>query len=313
MYGGLPDTLTAITGNGKHLYFKHPGGTVKNSTSQLAAGVDVRADGGYVVAPPSLHANGERYRWEEAGKPMAVLPDWLLTDMNARREEIVPLAIDVVPQAVEHNPFMDAPIVNEGDRNHTLYLQGCALRGRYGMEHDQIAGILLEYNADKCVPPLSEQEVLGITASVCKHPAEISTNQSGKRLEENPLYWFPFYIRDFFSDIYISQMTDAQIGQWTCLMAHAWNDGGFLPKDDDALWRLARTKSRKAFMKGRNLILAAFVEETVAGTTRLKHRKMAAEYVNKLELYMKKKKAGESRRGPLIGGSTEHELQTVFR
>jgi hypothetical protein len=40
---------------------------------------------------------------------------------------------------------------------------------------------------------------------------------------------------------------------------------------------------------------------------------MAAEYVNKLELYMKKKKAGESRRGPLIGGSTEHELQTVFR
>jgi uncharacterized protein YdaU (DUF1376 family) len=178
------------------------------------------------------------------------------------------------------------------------------------MEHDQIAAILLEYNADKCMPPLSEQEVLGITASVCKHPAEVTTNQSGKRLEENPLYWFPFYIRDFFSDIYISQMTDAQIGQWTCLMAHAWNDGGFLPMDDNALWRLARAKSEKAFVKGRNLILAAFVEETIAGTTRLKHPKMAAEYVNKLELYMKKKKAGESKRDRWLADRQNNEGQT---
>jgi len=45
-FGGLPDTLTAITGNGKHLYFQHPGGMVKNSTGKLAYGVDVKADGG---------------------------------------------------------------------------------------------------------------------------------------------------------------------------------------------------------------------------------------------------------------------------
>jgi hypothetical protein len=62
-FGGMPVTLTATTGSGKHLFFKHPGGVVRSSTSKLAEGVDVRGDGGYVVAAPSLHANGKRYRW----------------------------------------------------------------------------------------------------------------------------------------------------------------------------------------------------------------------------------------------------------
>ena len=114
-FGGMPDTLTAITGNGKHLYFQHPGGTVKNSTSKLAYGVDVKADGGYVVAPPSLHADGKRYHWEDASKPLAALPDWLLTKVTMKKEETN------TTQIIEHNPFIDAPTVNEGERNDTLY------------------------------------------------------------------------------------------------------------------------------------------------------------------------------------------------
>ena len=55
----IPDTLVVITGSGgRHYYFAHPGGAIKNSVGKLSAGLDVRAAGGYVVAPPSLHACG---------------------------------------------------------------------------------------------------------------------------------------------------------------------------------------------------------------------------------------------------------------
>lgn len=60
-----PNTLFSITGSGGlHFYFKyderHP---VMNGTSSIGPGLDVRGEGGYVVAPPSLHATGNRYRW----------------------------------------------------------------------------------------------------------------------------------------------------------------------------------------------------------------------------------------------------------
>ena len=63
-YGPLSPTLCVATGGGgRHLYFRHPGGTVRNSAGRLGAGLDIRGDGGYVVAPPSIHESGHRYRW----------------------------------------------------------------------------------------------------------------------------------------------------------------------------------------------------------------------------------------------------------
>lgn len=58
-HGTLPRTIECLTGGGgRHLYFAHPGGSVANSSGRLGAGLDVRADGGYVVAPPSTHVQG---------------------------------------------------------------------------------------------------------------------------------------------------------------------------------------------------------------------------------------------------------------
>ncbi len=81
--GKLPSGPVAKTGGGGwHLLFKRPDGPVRSRTG-VVAGIDVRADGGYIVAPPSIHASGETYRWhvqpEERGPPE--LPkawlDWL--------------------------------------------------------------------------------------------------------------------------------------------------------------------------------------------------------------------------------------------
>jgi putative DNA primase/helicase len=65
-HGPLPATLRSTTGGGGfHLYFRYPAdGRIPNSTSRVGPGLDVRGDGGYVVAPPSLHKSGRRYQWE---------------------------------------------------------------------------------------------------------------------------------------------------------------------------------------------------------------------------------------------------------
>jgi Bifunctional DNA primase/polymerase, N-terminal/AAA domain len=96
-FGPLPDTPTVLTGgNGQHRYFRYPAGgevIVNESAKRLGPGLDIRAVGGQVIAPPSLHASGRRYHWEaslrpapattlfapaEGELPVAELPGWLL-------------------------------------------------------------------------------------------------------------------------------------------------------------------------------------------------------------------------------------------
>lgn len=72
---GINSPLRVATSKGQHLYFAHPGGTIKNAvriTGSSAEGVDIRADGGLVVAPPSIHASGRLYQW--IGNPQTQLP-----------------------------------------------------------------------------------------------------------------------------------------------------------------------------------------------------------------------------------------------
>lgn len=89
----LPPTLTARTGSGGlHLFFAHPGGRVPNSASRLAPGVDVRGDGGYVVAPPSNHASGGVYAWEEPLQPLAPCPPEVVEAMRRRGPRSPPAA-----------------------------------------------------------------------------------------------------------------------------------------------------------------------------------------------------------------------------
>ena len=89
-HGDLPHTPTARTGGGGlHYYFKHPGGPVKTCAG-LWPNIDVRGDGGYVVAPPSLHPSGRRYTWltgcSLSDVEVAEAPAWLLDKITGRRE-----------------------------------------------------------------------------------------------------------------------------------------------------------------------------------------------------------------------------------
>ena len=78
-HGPLPETLQAVSPSGsKHFYFEHPEGiTIRNSVSQLAPGIDIRGEGGMVIAPPSIRDGVGAYRWVTNVAP-AKTPAWLL-------------------------------------------------------------------------------------------------------------------------------------------------------------------------------------------------------------------------------------------
>src|SRR5512139_2100225 len=82
-WGEIPLTAETVTGGGgRHIVFIHPGIEIRNSAGKLGNGLDIRGDGGYIVAPPSLHPSGKRYEWAQNKKlsqtPLAHIPGWLI-------------------------------------------------------------------------------------------------------------------------------------------------------------------------------------------------------------------------------------------
>jgi Bifunctional DNA primase/polymerase, N-terminal/DnaB-like helicase C terminal domain len=58
----LKSTVISLTGNGKHLWYRYPNTSVQNAV-KVYRGIDIRGDRGFIVAPPSIHESGKRYRW----------------------------------------------------------------------------------------------------------------------------------------------------------------------------------------------------------------------------------------------------------
>jgi putative DNA primase/helicase len=164
-YGPLPETATVLSGGGgRHLYFQHPGSRVPTTSGNLGPGLDTRGDGGYIVAPPSLHVSGKGYKWEPGKNPdkvpLAPIPTWL-SDLLQRPqgyeegspEERTSLAVQVIPV---------------GQRNTVLASLAGTMRAR-GMSYEGILAALLVEN-QRCESPLPKKEVEGIAQSVARYP-----------------------------------------------------------------------------------------------------------------------------------------------
>lgn len=87
-YGELPATPRVKSGGGGlHLYFRHPGFEVRGRIG-MRPGIDVMADGGKIVAPPSRHKSGNRYTWDSQFNlettPISAIPRWLLTMIRTK-------------------------------------------------------------------------------------------------------------------------------------------------------------------------------------------------------------------------------------
>lgn len=151
-HGKLPETVTAITGSGgKHLLYRASREIRASVNGELH--IDIRGDGSYIVAPPSIHPNGECYEW-------SISPD----DMDiADADDSVMAFIDYVRPTSTNGEGgkkerFELPDVIEHDRNNTLFKYACSLREK-GLDGDSIRLLVTNANKTKCKPPLPQSEL----------------------------------------------------------------------------------------------------------------------------------------------------------
>jgi hypothetical protein len=170
-YGDIPPTRTSRTGGGGlHLVFASKAPRIRNSAGKLGPGLDIRGEGGYIVAPPSVHASGKRYEWMDPATPIAELPEWLAALL---REP------DRPTPATSANGC-----IPEGQRNSKLASLAGTMRKR-GMSPEAIEAALLADNTARCIPPLPEPEVRQIAKSVGKYPpGQVMSNGRRPDIEE---------------------------------------------------------------------------------------------------------------------------------
>jgi hypothetical protein len=77
----LASNLEALTPNGKHLYYRWT--EVTKNAVKILPGIDIRADGGYVVAPPSILEDNRAYKWRNYSLE---LPLWSSGLLNGSSE-----------------------------------------------------------------------------------------------------------------------------------------------------------------------------------------------------------------------------------
>ena len=140
------DLIAQTGGGGLHLLFKHPDRLVRNRVA-LRPGLDIRGDGGYIVAAPSNHLSGGTYEWRAQGES-GEIPEWLAPLLAER--EFAPVLPDVIP---------------EGQRDHTMTSIAGTMRAR-GVGHEAILSALRIENRDRCQPPLDDSDLRRIAASV---------------------------------------------------------------------------------------------------------------------------------------------------
>ena len=173
-HSALPATVEVITARGRHVYFKMPDVLpIRNSAGKLAPGLDVRATGGYVLAPPSIHPSGRRYEWSvDCARALVEAPAWLLQ------------IIAVPGPAISANKGTTPPSewrelikgISEGARDCSLTkLTGYLLRRH--VDAFVTLELIRSFNTTRCAPPLPDKDVEKIVSSVAG--LELKRRQSG--------------------------------------------------------------------------------------------------------------------------------------
>lgn len=173
----IPPTPRVESSPGKgHFYFQHPGFPVKNMIRKLP-GIDIKGDGGYVVAPPSIHPSGSKYCWVPGYSPadvgLAPCPPWLL-DLIKPSEGTPDLT---TKGPVHYTSLLDPEhVVTNGMRNKTLASVAGLMRS-HGEEVSEILETLMGINKRRCKPSLPWREVAEIARSVSKYPPGSNKNK----------------------------------------------------------------------------------------------------------------------------------------
>lgn len=171
--GGFPNTVKVKTGKGYHCYMRYPGFEVRNDVRK-ELDIDIRADGGYVVAPPSFHGSGKQYEWENGFSLGEIDPadctPWMIeylkevaNSSSKPTKEIPPKPSEspgAVSKAVTGDTYTDILKngAQEGQRNHMAARLIGHLLGK-GNDEAVVWEMVKQWNIAKNNPPLDETEL----------------------------------------------------------------------------------------------------------------------------------------------------------
>jgi Bifunctional DNA primase/polymerase, N-terminal/Primase C terminal 1 (PriCT-1) len=161
-YGKLPTCPTVLTGGGgMHLYFS-TNVRLGNSVSKLAPGLDVRGEGGCLVAPPSLHQSGKLYTWTRGRSfsdlSLPPIPQWIIDTL---RKNNLPRSTAGVPCNLHYDGF------RSGDRNVGMTSLAGKLIGKR-VDLMLVLKLLIAFDAKFNKPPLGEDEIRTIVHRIAK-------------------------------------------------------------------------------------------------------------------------------------------------
>ena len=164
--GKLPSSLEVISGGGgRHIYFNMPfNATIKCNAGVIGKGLDVRGDGGYIIAPPSMHPSGKHYEWlVDSAHEISYAPEWLI---NLVCQKNSPTKAQNI--ALDWAEFSRG--VDEGGRNDALTRLSGKLLG-YRLDPYLCLYLLSAWNEARCNPPLPNDEVIKTYLSIAQKEA----------------------------------------------------------------------------------------------------------------------------------------------
>jgi hypothetical protein len=163
----LPSTRVVRTGGetpGVHHYLRYPKGvTIKNSAGKLGPGLDIRGEGGYVIAPPSRTTGPYEVLHD---RPLADTPEWLVEALSEPSEPAQGKTGTV--SRIKVDVTLEGPEIPAGERNPALYKIACSLRAR-GHDRGGIMEALEGVNRGRCSSPLDRGELEKIAKSASRH------------------------------------------------------------------------------------------------------------------------------------------------
>lgn len=166
-HGKLPETITSITGSdGIHLFYRTNMDIRPSANATL--GVDIRCEKSYVVAPPSIHPNGQTYEWSISPEdmPIAEVDGNVLAFVSYVQRN----GTDMDNAGGRDRPHrgFKLPETIDGDRNVALFKYASQLR-EFGRSDSEIELLVIGANATRCRPPMDQAEVKKIIRSAMRY------------------------------------------------------------------------------------------------------------------------------------------------
>jgi hypothetical protein len=155
IFSAIPGPRVKTGGQGLHFYIDTPIHTAIKNKVNLMPGIDIRGDGGYIIAPPSYHQSGHFYEWEIDILDNVPLPDWFFDFYHLKK-------------APEPSREANSESIGTGSRNTFLASVAGSLK-KHGLSAKSVERALNFLNAEFCLPSLESNEVVLIARSIDRY------------------------------------------------------------------------------------------------------------------------------------------------